>query len=407
MDWQSVPYCQEAPPHLARYLVKEGDIFISRAGSVGKSFLIEEAHHAVFASYLIRFRPLVVPRFVYYWLQTAYYWSQIQENTAGIAIPNVNASKLDLLPIPLPDEDTQHRIVARIDELFAELDDGEASLSRARDDLETYRKSLLKAAVTGELTADWRAANPAQETGEQLLQRILADRKGRWEAEPKNRGKRYKEPVPSEQLPAYELPNGWTWASLDQVAFIAGGLTVDQKRRPEHPVEVPYLRVANVQRGHLDLTVIKTIEVERGRLDDVLLETGDFLLNEGGDRDKIGRGWVYEGQIDQCTHQNHVFRARPVSACINPYLVSTYLNELGRQFFIDEGKQTTNLASISKSKVSRAPIAVPPPAEAAVILAAIDAHRADHDTDMGALAATSATLRQSILSTAFRGELVQ
>lgn len=77
VDWQSVPYCRDVPPDLTRYLVQPGDILISRAGSVGKSFLIETTEEAVFASYLIRFRPRALPKFVHYWLQTAYYWLQI------------------------------------------------------------------------------------------------------------------------------------------------------------------------------------------------------------------------------------------------------------------------------------------------------------------------------------------
>lgn len=102
----------------------------------------------------------------------------------------------------------QKRIVARIDKLFTELDDGEAALERARDDLEAYRKSHLKAAVTGELTADWRGANPPQETGEQLLQRIPAERNARWQADPRNIGKRYKEPEAADTNGLAELAEG-------------------------------------------------------------------------------------------------------------------------------------------------------------------------------------------------------
>lgn len=350
---------------------------------------------------------VVDARYLFFLLKAEIENLKKSEHLHGSTMMHINRGPFMAHPVPLPPMAVQRRIAARIDELFAELDDGEAALGRARNDLETYRKSLLKAAVTGELTAEWRDANPAQETGEQLLKRILADRKARWEADPKNRAKRYKEPVPIDQEPDYVLPPGWTWASLDQVAFIAGGLTVDKKRRPEHPVEVPYLRVANVQRGYLDLSVLKTMEVEQTRLADLVLEAGDVLLNEGGDRDKIGRGWVYEGQIDQCTHQNHVFRARPASASVSPYLISNYLNELGRQFFIDEGKQTTNLASISKSKISCAPIAVPPLSEATAILEAVDKHRTDMNAEVDGLRMASSALRQAILNAAFRGELAQ
>lgn len=322
--------------------------------------------------------------------------------------PRIDFDLMGAFPVPVPDEGTQRQIVARIDALFAEIDEGEAALAEARAGVETYRKALLKAAVTGELTAAWRAANPPQETGEQLLQRILADRRARWHADPKSARKRYTEPAGPDTDGLPELPEGWTWATLQQIAFISGGATVDKKRKPADPVEVPYLRVANVQRGSLDLSVLKTITVDRAKLPDLLLRPGDILLNEGGDRDKVGRGWIWEGQAEICAHQNHVFKARPVSKAIEPRLVSMYLNELGRKFFLDESKQTTNLASISLTKVSLAPVAIPPVQEASAIIAQLDAMSENEigEPAFAALDGVAATLRQSILAAAFRGELL-
>jgi len=326
----------------------------------------------------------------------------------GGAQPNISQALLKDYPCPVAPAVDQQKIVARIDALFSEIDEGVAALAEARAGVEVYRKALLKAAVTGELTADWRAANPPEETGEQLLGCILADRRARWHADPKNARKRYTEPAGPDTEGLPELPEGWTWATLQQIAFISGGATVDKKRKPADPVEVPYLRVANVQRGSLDLSVLKTITVDRAKLSDLLLRSGDILLNEGGDRDKVGRGWIWEGQAEICAHQNHVFKARPASNVIEPRLVSMYLNELGRKFFFDESKQTTNLASISLSKVSLAPVAIPPAREASAIIAQLDA-MSENEIGEPALAdldGVAATLRQSILAAAFRGELL-
>lgn len=312
----------------------------------------------------------------------------------------------DLL-FPIPSPAVQDLIVDKIDTLFDEIDEGEAALADARAGVETYRKSLLKAAVTGELTADWRSDNPPQESGAELLHRILTERRARWDADPKNARKKYVEPVTpdTDNLPA--IPDGWTWASLQQIAFISGGATVDKKRKPADPIDVPYLRVANVQRGALDLTKMKTITIDRSKLDDLRLLSGDILLNEGGDRDKVGRGWVWEGQIDDCAHQNHVFKARPASPVIEPRLISMYLNELGRKFFLDESKQTTNLASISLTKVARAPVAVPPIDEAKAILEAISINidASIEAPEIERAEAAASELRQSILAAAFRGDL--
>ena len=311
------------------------------------------------------------------------------------------------IPVPIPPAGRQMLLANRIDDLFTEIDDGEAALVRARLDLVTWRKALLKAAVTGELTADWRAANPSTETGADLLASFLEKRRLDWEAEPRNRVRRYKEPPGPivKHLPV--LPKGWTWASLAQVSFISGGLTVDAKRKPLDPVELPYLRVANVRRGNLDLRKIKSVVVDRSVVDGLRLEAGDILLNEGGDLDKLGRGWVYEGQIPNCLHQNHVFKARPVSDSISPYFASMYLNEIGRHYFIDQGKQTTNLASISLSKVSTAPIPVPPLAEAIEALRLYNAQSLpDMDENLDDLIKIPAILRQSILAATFRGDLL-
>ena len=335
------------------------------------------------------------------------YLELINKNTPSVTVKHLSSRTLELIPLPLPTLDRQRRIVSRIDELFSEIDNGEAALARARADLATWRKALLKAAVTGELTADWRAANPPAETGVDLLTAILAERRARWEAELRNRGKRYQEPPEPlvEDLPS--LADGWVWASLAQVAFISGGLTIDAKRKPIDPIELPYLRVANVQRGNLDLKNLKTAVVDRSMVAGLLLKAGDILLNEGGDRDKIGRGWVYEEQIPVCLHQNHVFKARPASGVVSPYLMSMYFNELGRRFFIDQGKQTTNLASISLSKVSTAPVPIPPALEAAEILRLYSRQSMpEMDEKLDDIGSAPVTLRQSILAAAFRGELV-
>src|SRR5205085_7062439 len=148
-------------------------------------------------------------------------------------------------------------------------------------------------------------------------------------------------------LPA--LPQGWCWTTLATIADIDGGITKDQKRRRTPTMrEVPYLRVANVQRSYLDLQEMKTILAEDEEIAALRLLKGDILFTEGGDRDKLGRGWVWNGEIDECIHQNHIFRARPVLPYIEPKFVSHHGNFFGQKWFTRTGKQTTNLASINK-----------------------------------------------------------
>lgn len=202
----------------------------------------------------------------------------------------------------------------------------------------------------------------------------------------------------------------WPWTTLGEIADVRGGVTKDAKKQGDPTfVEVPYLRVANVQRGRLDLTEMTRIRVDPAKADALRLLPGDLLLNEGGDRDKLGRGWVWEGQIDPCIHQNHVFRARLNEGGFDPYFVSTHANTWGQAWFETHGRQTTNLASISLSTLKQLPIPAPPLAEQQAIVAGLLAAREARerlDASLREALRRSASFRRSILATAFAGNLV-
>jgi len=204
------------------------------------------------------------------------------------------------------------------------------------------------------------------------------------------------------------LPPGWAWAKLGDICDIVGGATVDAKRRGPDLVELPYLRVANVQRGRLDLSVMKQIAVPQAQAKRLRLLPGDVLLNEGGDRDKVGRGWVWEGQIENCIFQNHVFRARPRHESIQPRWLSHYLNEAARPYFLSGSKQTTNLASLSLTKVAATPVAVPPANEQRRLVAVIEALLSEVDDVEAAMKRAGgqmADYRASLLHAACTGAL--
>ncbi|MBA4064274.1 MAG: hypothetical protein C0501_11280 [Isosphaera sp.] len=205
------------------------------------------------------------------------------------------------------------------------------------------------------------------------------------------------------------LPTSWAWATLDEIAEIEGGLTKDQKR-PRSPSmrEVPYLRVANVQRGYLDLRELKTIPAEETEIAQLRLQPGDILFTEGGDRDKLGRGWVWGSEVAECIHQNHIFRARPNLGVVDPKFVSLHGNHFGQTWFLANGKQTTNLASINKGMLRRFPVPVPPLAEQRRIVAKVEELFADLDAGLAALLRVRAKLRRyraAVLAAAVGGRL--
>lgn len=162
------------------------------------------------------------------------------------------------------------------------------------------------------------------------------------------------------KTPVGEIPEEWEVVRLGDLAHVQTGIAKNTKNRPENMIKVPYLRVANVQDGYVDLLEIKHIEVDSENIERYLLRKGDVLFNEGGDNDKLGRGCVWEAQISPCLHQNHVFAVR-CSSKLTPYYLATYAaSPKGKEFFLSSAKQTTNLASINSTQLKAFAIPLPP-----------------------------------------------
>ena len=159
INWEKVPFCSNLPSNPEDFIIKKNDILVSRAGSVGLSIRFNKDHiETLFASYLIRFRaiPPVDAKFIEYYLNTKDYWSFISESQSGIAVPNVNATKLSNLPIPLPPLNEQKRIVEKLDSILPRVKSAKARLEKIPTILKKFRQSVLAAACSGKLTEDWR-----------------------------------------------------------------------------------------------------------------------------------------------------------------------------------------------------------------------------------------------------------
>jgi type I restriction enzyme S subunit len=184
VDWDDVPYCEIEAEKKEKYLLQIGDLLFARTGAtVGKSFLIRETPpEAVYASYLIRVK-CFAKNSIYYlslFFQSENYWQQIMDFSAGIGQPNVNGTKLKNLQIPLPQLQEQTEIVRRVEQLFAYADNVEQQVQAALTRVNNLTPSILAKAFRGELTADWRAANPdlisGDNSAEALLEKIKAER---------------------------------------------------------------------------------------------------------------------------------------------------------------------------------------------------------------------------------------
>lgn len=156
-------------------------------------------------------------------------------------------------------------------------------------------------------------------------------------------------------------PRGWEISKVDDAADVQGGLQVSSARK-DCPLEVPYLRVANVFRGFLDLTEIKTLRATGVEVARTRLMKDDLLIVEGhGNPDELGRGALWDGSIAECVHQNHIIRVRFSDQKLLPRYACEYLNSVGgRRHLLRAGKTTSGLNTISVSEVRAAPVAVPP-----------------------------------------------
>ena len=147
---------------------------------------------------------------------------------------------------------------------------------------------------------------------------------------------------------------------------------------------MPYLRVANVQDGHLDLTELKSIRIRETDKKRFLLQKGDVVLTEGGDFDKLGRGFIWDGQVKECLHQNHVFAVRPHGTVLDGrYFAYFAQSPFAKSYFLAVAHKTTNLACINSTKLKALPVVFPrdlaDQKEIARILRTVDEKIAAHE----------------------------
>jgi type I restriction enzyme S subunit len=156
------------------------------------------------------------------------------------------------------------------------------------------------------------------------------------------------------------VPATWGNAVLESVAAVQTGVAKGRKFADAEMIDVPYLRVANVQDGHLDLSEMKTISIRRSEVERYRLQDGDVVLTEGGDFDKLGRGFIWRGELELCVHQNHVFAVRPNADVLVPdFFAYLAQSSYGKAYFLQVAHKTTNLACINTTKLKAFPVLLP------------------------------------------------
>ena len=373
---------------------------------------------------------LILPEYGLFYL--SFELQRLKFEGRGTTISGITKKQLKDTEFPLPPYQEQHRIVAKIEELFSELDMGVESLKTARAQLKLYRQAVLKHAFEGKLTAQWREENKDKlETPEQLLARIKQEREARYELQLKKwkaavkaweeSGKSgRKAPKPKKPLELAEvsadvsaklpqLPEGWLWVRLGNISDVSGGLTKNQKRN-SLPLKMKYLRVANVYSDKILTEDVYKIGVTEAEAKKVTLEVGDLLIVEGnGSIKQIGRVAVWEGELAACGHQNHLIRVRLTTKSVPRFFLQFLLSPLGRNLIVKESSSTSGLHTLNISKVSNLIVPVASSAEETAVVVQIEGKLSKVDRaleEVDTQLARSKALRQSILKKACAGQLV-
>ncbi|WP_029134086.1 restriction endonuclease subunit S [Sedimenticola selenatireducens] len=367
--WPEVPLCEIAPlkrgydlPVKSR---EEGDVPIyaangqngthneikingpgvitGRSGTIGKVHYVEGGYWPLnTALYVTDFKGNH-PKWVYYMLRAF----RLERFSEGAGVPTLNRNLVHGELIPLPPLKEQKRIAAILDKA---------------DSLRRKRQQAIQLA-------------------DQFLRSVFLDMFG--------------DPVTNSI--------GWDEIILKDISDIRSGVTKGKKIDTSTAVTLPYMRVANVQDGYLDLSDIQEITVSPADAEKCKLMEGDILLTEGGDPDKLGRGYVWHGEIDNCIHQNHIFSVRVNDIKrINPLFLSAVIgSQRGKRYFLKVGKQTTGIATINKTVLSEFVPIIPPYALQMRYIKVVNSVR----TVKSLQGSTNIGLFDSLSQKAFAGEL--
>lgn len=408
--------------------VRVGDILMTCAGPrsrCGIACLVRSTRkNLMISGKMYRFRvpdKLVEPRYLEAFLQTAMARDAIDRMKTGGSDSGLNLThdRFRQLEVPVAPLNEQRRIVETYEELTTELDAGVAALEQVREKLKLYRAAVLNAAVEGTLTAEWRRLHPQTEPASELLRRILAKRRQRWEEEqlrkfkekgrepPKNWKARYKEPVTPDTTDMPPLPDGWCWTTADQLSDAVRAITYGViKLGPETEHGVLTLRSSNVRHLKLDLDYVKGIS--RGIAENfsrTFLTGGEVLITIRGTLGGVAVAPAF------CAGYN-VSREVAVVAPIEPATaraIAIFVGSPASQNWLTQNSRGITYQGINIEVLKEMPLPLAPIAELLVIAEAVEDQLStiDHlESDLTAKLSNARTLRQSILRRAFSGNLV-
>lgn len=402
VDWGTVPYCLSNPDDVGKYQLYENDILVSRAGSVGFSHLYQGGSDdpVVFASYLIRFKPLqgIQPNFIKYFLGSRSYWEQISHMSAGIAVQNVNAQKLSKLGLPLPPSNEQKRIADKLDQILEEVNSAKARLDQIPTILKNFRNRVLQDAVSGALSKSVR-----EELGDKNF-------KGYYRS--LNILDNNFKPISAEELTVFKevfssVPSSWGTFTLESLVDSNRGIPYGIVQTGQHTDGgIPTIRCGDVKALSIKDDDLKLVSKDiEGQYQRTRLKGGEVVLAIRG---TVGNAAVIENEMAGYNISREVAMI-PLLQKINPYFIAMVLQSpLGYQIL---SKQVRGVAQqgINLKDIKRFVVALPSIDEQDYIVKRVRElyELASQVEEKYNLAVENVDqITQSVLAKAFRGELV-
>lgn len=406
--WKNIKRMNLTREEIQEYELRPGDILVNRVNSrelVGKAAAIPEGMEmSVFESKNIRLRlyaNYAEPIFVSSWFRIfrRQYFNWHAQQVVGMA--SINQDQVGSMPIPFAPFREQQRIVAKVDELFTKLDAGVKSLETVKAQLKRYRQSVLKSAFDGELTEEWRRTHRDElEPASKMLERIKEEQR-------KTAARKYESP-PLDTTNLSELPEGWSWTRVGEVATrIQYG---SSEKATEDPSGVPVLRMGNIQEGNLIFEDLKYFSKDYPQLNDFMLDPGDVLFNRTNSAELVGKTAVYEHCHAKVAFASYLIRVKVNDRIYDPQILAFFINSYyGRRYIASVVSQQVGQANVNGTKLSAMSIPLPSLSEQKAIAEEIKqcfsiAEEVEKTVVNGLRQAEK--LRQSILKRAFEGKLV-
>lgn len=423
----TTPVTTADAPTRARQWVRKGDVLVSMTRPNLNAVALVGIEHdgAVASTGFDVLRPTnVLPEWLFYRVRSNEFISDVCGNLQGVVYPAIRPQDVRRHRLPVPPADEQRTVVAAIDSYFTRLDDAVATLAGVQKNLKRYRASVLKAAVEGRLVpteaALARAERRDYEPASTLLARILVERRQRWEAAKitklKASGKppkvhnwkaKYKEPVQPDTDGLPKLPEGWCWATVEQLITepLSNGRSVKTAA-----IGFPVLRLSALADGIIDVRENKIGAWTAKEAFPYRIAERDFLVSRGnGSIRLVGVGGVVQAVPEPVAFPDTMIRFR-VSDGVDLQLFRHIWNSRTVRNQIErKAKTTAGIYKVNQGDLETCVIPLPPVAEQVRIRERIErlvSEAEAADAEVQRAASRSVRFRQAILKWAFEGKLV-